>query len=112
MVARYAFNESSVFGCFLDASKAFDRVNHAALSQKLLKRNLSPVILRTLLYWYSEQKVMVRWNNSNSEKFPVSNGVRQDGVLLLFYSRFDLLEELERPVPLESTFCWRHLLCR
>ena len=67
IVARYAYSESTVFGCFINASKAFDRVNHAVRFQKLLKKNLSRVILRTLLYWYSEQKVYMR----TLESFPL-----------------------------------------
>ena len=29
VISRYCFNGSNVFGCFLDALKAFDRVSHA-----------------------------------------------------------------------------------
>ena len=41
----------------LDASKAFDRVNHSVLFEK---GNLPPCIVRTLLTWYSCQKVTVK----------------------------------------------------
>ena len=58
VTARYCFNDSSVFGCFLDASKAFDRVDHH-LFDKLLQHNLPPVVVRALLAWYLQQKVSV-----------------------------------------------------
>ena len=99
VIARYNINDSKVYGCFLDASKAFDRVNHATLFTKLLQRNLSPVVARALLSWYSDQRLCVSWNNKLSSKFLVSNGVRQGGVLspILFTIYIDdLLLELQR----------------
>ena len=58
VIAHYNINGSPIYGCFLDASKAFDR---AILFDKLLKRNLSLVITRTLLNWYSDQRMCVSW---------------------------------------------------
>ncbi len=81
VVSRFVFNGSPVFGCFLDASKAFDKVNHAALFNKLLARDLPPVLCRFLLSWYKDQKMQVCWNTSVSSAFSVTNGVRQGGVL-------------------------------
>ena len=66
---------------FLDASKAFDRVDHHALFLKLLRRNLPPVVVRLLLFWYRQQSVQIRWQSSLSQPFGVFNGVRQGGVL-------------------------------
>ena len=40
----YTQENSSVFTCFLDASKAFDKINHYTLFQKLLDRE-TPIIL-------------------------------------------------------------------
>jgi len=31
VIARYSFNDTNVYGCFLDASKAFDRVDHCSV---------------------------------------------------------------------------------
>ena len=45
VVSRYINNGSKVLGCFLDASKAFDRVDHCLLFQKLAKRGIPHVIL-------------------------------------------------------------------
>ena len=81
VVSRYVYNGSPVFGCFLDASKAFDRVNHDVLFTKLAERDLPPALTCFLLSWYKSQSMHVRWNTSTSPPFSVTNGVRQGGVL-------------------------------
>ena len=77
---------SPVYICYLDASKAFDRINHFSLFEKLLKRKVLPLYVRLLRYWYSNQLFCVRWDGIVSSPFKVSNGVRQGGILspLLF----------------------------
>jgi hypothetical protein len=48
---------------------------------KMKERNISPSIIRILLFWYREQLVCVKWGSSSSESFKVSNGVRQGSVM-------------------------------
>ena len=81
VISRYMHEGSSVFACFLDASKAFDLVNHEILFNRLLERDFPIPLTRFLLTWYKDQRMCVRWKNSLSESFPISNGVRQGGVL-------------------------------
>jgi len=87
---------SPVFACFLDASKAFDRVNHWSLFQKLNDKHVPIVIIRILFYWYREQLVCIKWCNTTSECFKVTNGVRQGSVLSpkIFAIYVDQLSEL------------------
>ena len=65
----------------MDASKAFDKVNHWHLFDKLLNCGVPVYVVRMLLYWHTYQDFIVRWNNTLSPSFKVSNGVRQGGVL-------------------------------
>ena len=67
--------------CFLDAKKAFDRVNHWTLAKKLLDRNVSLHIVKLFIFWYREQEFMLQWGNSLSMTFRCSNGIRQGGQL-------------------------------
>ena len=60
--------------CFLDASKAFDRVKHSVLFDKLVQRGVPGYIVRILCYWYAHQTICVRWGSSISSSFRVSNG--------------------------------------
>ena len=55
VVDYYRSNSSPVYICFIDASKAFDRVNYAILCKKLASHNLPNVIVRILHVWFSRQ---------------------------------------------------------
>ena len=48
---------------------------------KMLKKGMCPLTVRLLLNMYTEQKLQVKWNDILSDKFEVTNGVRQGGVL-------------------------------
>ena len=51
-LAYYSKNQSSVFCTFLEASKAFDRVQYCKLFRILIKRNLPAFIIRVLINFY------------------------------------------------------------
>ena len=61
----------------LDATKTFDKVHY----DKLMARGINPLLIRCLLYMYTNQHVNVSWNNSMSDYFSPTNGVKQGGVL-------------------------------
>ena len=42
---------AAVYMCFLDAKKAFDRVNHWMLGKKLLDRNVPLHIVKLFISW-------------------------------------------------------------
>ena len=77
---------SHMFVCALDATAAFDSLSFITLFKKLLCRNMPIFIIRLLFFWYLNQKTYVRWNSLLSDKFCVTNGVKQGGILspLLF----------------------------
>ena len=79
-VKIYLNSGSPVFACFLDATKAFDRVNHTKLFNILKTRKIPEYLIGILSYWYSNQKYAVRWGNAISSYFEISNGIRQGGV--------------------------------
>ena len=85
-VNYYNFNKSNVFVLMLDYSKTFDRVNYCKLFNELLNRDISPFVLRLLVYMYTSQTLRGKWGHTVSNCFTVRNGVTQGGVLspLLF----------------------------
>ena len=85
-----------MYSCFLDTSKAYDHVNLWTLFKKLLKRGISVVIVRILLFWYSKQEICIKWGNETSSCFTISNVVGQGGILspVLFSIYMDNLSVL------------------
>ena len=56
----YHSESTSIYLCFMDASKAFDRVNHWTLFQKLIDRGTPLIFVRIIMQWYATQKACVR----------------------------------------------------
>ena len=80
----YHSEGTPMFLCFLDASAAFDRISFEILFNKLIKRDVPLYLIRILYFWYFNQQICVRWNSLLSDFFPVTNGVRQGGILSSF----------------------------
>jgi len=70
--------------CFLDGSKAFDRVDYSVLFRKLLDRKFSAYIMRLLWNWYGYHFAKIQWFGVLSDNFNICNGVRQGGILSPF----------------------------
>jgi len=80
-IAYYVSNGNSVYCTFLDASKAFDRVEYSKLFRLLIKRQIPAVILRMLCNMYVSHVTCVDWNGVHSSVFSVINGVKQRGII-------------------------------
>ena len=83
-IAYYKSKGSNIHLLLLDASKAFGRVDYIKLFGKLGEKGMCPLTMRLLLNMYTNQKLQVKWNNTKSHKFNVTNGVRQGGILSPF----------------------------
>ena len=81
IIDYYLSMSSPLYICYLDASKAFDRLNYWLLFDKLIERGTPRILVRFLLKWYCSQEFIVRWGNTLSMSFNVTNGVRQGGIL-------------------------------
>ena len=83
-IEYFKSRSTSVCVVFLDASKAFDKINHWILFKKLIARRVPIYLVKVLYYWYQNQLMYVKWGSTMSSKFHVTNGVRQV-YYLLFY---------------------------
>ena len=81
MIRFYRKHRTPVYVCFLDASKAFDCVNHWKLFNVMIERKCPAFIIRLLMFWYRNQKLCIKWDSVLSEKFSVTNGIKQGGIL-------------------------------
>jgi hypothetical protein len=110
IIDHYSCQSSPTYACFMDASKAFDRVNHWGLLDKLIQRNVPKILVRLLMVWFTTQSFVIGWNGVFSESFTVSNGVRQGGILSpLFFNVF--IEELSCKLSSLNVGCYMNGIC-
>ena len=80
-VEYYKNNNSNVFILYLDASKAFDLVKYDKLFNCLKEQNICPLIMRMLITMYKFNNLNIEWGSKTSENIPMTNGVKQGGIL-------------------------------
>ena len=77
----YRSRRSNVYMISLDATKAFDRVQYSKLFNKLIDKEICPIIIRFIMNSYLISKSLVKWNDKESRPFNLNNGVKQGAVL-------------------------------
>jgi len=78
-IEYYISRGSHVFTCFVDFSKAFNKVNYWTLIDRVNRQ-----LVDLLAFWYSHQQATVVWLNTQSSPFCVGNGTKQGGILSPF----------------------------
>lgn len=81
ILKTYDFNNSSVYASFLDLSKAFERVDHGILLNKLRHFNIPNYFINILEVILCNSQVCVSFNTCSSNKWFLKRGVRQGGIL-------------------------------
>ena len=76
-------NDSDIFACSMDKSKAFDLCKFSILFNKMFFK-ISHIFLRIIIVMYVNQFSNIRWNSEISSSFTVSNGVGQGKILAGF----------------------------
>ncbi len=74
-----------MYSCLLDASKALDRVDFIKLFKLLVKRNIPPIIIRSLINLYTTQTMRAEWNGCHIDFLGVTNGTRHGAILSFVY---------------------------
>ena len=85
VVNQFNRTGNDVFSALLDCSKTFDMVEWVTMFKVMIKRKVSFVFLRVILFIYSEQCCDVQWNGKLSDRFGVRNGVRQGAIYQYLY---------------------------
>ena len=97
VAGHFLRNGTPTLSCLLDCNKAFDKCKFDKLFQKLLDREVPPIVIRVLIFVYEEQEGCVKLVGVRSSTFKLTNGTRQGSVLspVLFAVYLDgLLVEL------------------
>ncbi|KAJ2937575.1 hypothetical protein O0L34_g12973 [Tuta absoluta] len=110
VASYYKAYGTSTIACYLDLSKAFDRVSHPILWEKLRARGVPAPILQTLKQWHEQQENTVRWNGVYSDPEKLQCGVRQGGssspVLFNLY-----MDQLSRDLEQSGVGCYMNGKC-
>ena len=71
-IEYFVDNTSPVYGLFVDASKAFDRVSHIKLFEVLRLHGIRPLFLRSLFKMYTHSEMHERWKEAYIQQNTIS----------------------------------------
>ena len=101
----YLRQGSEVYTCATDMSKAFDLTLHSLMFSKMVNAGVASILVRLLIYIYSNQLANVCWNGEHSKSFTVRNGCGQGKVLAaIAYCMY--CEELFQTLRRRRSGCW------
>ena len=80
VASYYLRNGTAIIATTCDASKAFDKCRFDLLFTKLLDRDLPAIVVRCIIFAYEEQVAWVKWGNTKSTEFGITNSTRQGSV--------------------------------
>ncbi len=78
VINYYLKNNSDVYRCYIDATKAFDRIRYDKLFQILIDRGMLALAVQIT---YQRQVVRTIWKGHLSRGFGTSNGTRQGRII-------------------------------
>ena len=81
VIGNYVEDGSTIYACFLDMSKAFERINHSLLLQKLQNSTLPKFVINAIHSILSNGRVKVSCHGTESDEWNLLKGARQGGVL-------------------------------
>ena len=81
VIDKYIEVQKSIYICFIDYSKAFDRVQHEKLIKCLQEIGIDGKDIRLIRNIYWEQTASIRCENSYSPYIEIRRGVRQGCIL-------------------------------
>ena len=77
IVRYFRNNNSNVFICSLDLTKAFDKINHVALLNLMVNKGINAKIVKTYADWFCKMCAKVNWNNCTSAVFRLAQVLRR-----------------------------------
>ena len=77
----YRNNNTDVYCVFLDATKAFDLIDHEQLFKTLNNKDICPLFIRLIMILYKFNNAIVQYNKAISGPFNMQTGVKQGSVL-------------------------------
>ena len=95
-IKQYIDNGNCVFSCFLDLSKAFERVENSILIGKLRDKRVPDFIINILCSIFSNSLAKVYINGCFSQSWLLRKGTRQCGILSAYLFNINIDSILSR----------------
>ena len=98
-IKSYVAERSNVHCGMVDVSKAFDKINHSILIDKLHKSGLPKHIIGIIAYMMNNSYANIFVNNITTDLWKIGNGTRQGGLispLIFSYYINDIIDDISQ----------------